>query len=238
MCMCLCEAMTGVWPPLGEVVQDCFSRLYLCRRSRLEASLAVEAGFWKKEEEFVACWLLNVPATYLCTYLGRICSDKCTCCHTEIEVADQTSQMGMEESQKPESGGPKAERFFFKLKVWKKVSGTLSCFKQTLTIYSWLYFKVFFQRNKAGSDKGFYSKTLYTLNINNKGCTHNHLSFWSLCFSTWAGVVVSNSLMTASRGSFVTVTAPGNKISKTSNDSYDTCNAWYMVLGLIWSFVL
>ena len=24
---------------------------------------------------------------------GRICSDKCTCCHTEIEVADQTSHL-------------------------------------------------------------------------------------------------------------------------------------------------
>ena len=36
------------------------------------------------------CWLLNVPATGYSVSQGRICSDNCTCCHTEIEVADQT----------------------------------------------------------------------------------------------------------------------------------------------------
>ena len=35
------------------------------------------------------CWLLNVPATGYCIS-GTICSDKFTCCHTEIEVADPT----------------------------------------------------------------------------------------------------------------------------------------------------
>ena len=35
------------------------------------------------------CWLLNVPATCECISL-TICSDNFTCCHTEIEVADQT----------------------------------------------------------------------------------------------------------------------------------------------------
>ena len=37
------------------------------------------------------CRLLNVSATcYPSVSQGRICSDNCTCCHTEIEVADQT----------------------------------------------------------------------------------------------------------------------------------------------------
>ena len=34
-------------------------------------------------------WLLKVPATGECIS-GTICSDNFTCCHTEIEVADQT----------------------------------------------------------------------------------------------------------------------------------------------------
>ena len=36
------------------------------------------------------CWLLNVPATGYSVPQGRICSDNFTCCHTEIQVADQT----------------------------------------------------------------------------------------------------------------------------------------------------
>ena len=40
---------------------------------------------------YVVCWLLNVPATCLRSVSqGRSCSDKCTCCHTETESADQT----------------------------------------------------------------------------------------------------------------------------------------------------
>ena len=35
----------------------------------------------------VVCWLLNVPAT--CVSQGWICSDNFTCCHSEIEFADQ-----------------------------------------------------------------------------------------------------------------------------------------------------
>ena len=40
-------------------------------------------------EWFVGC-LLNVPATCYSVSQGRICSDNFTCCHIEIEVADQT----------------------------------------------------------------------------------------------------------------------------------------------------
>ena len=39
---------------------------------------------WVLNSLFV-CWLLNVPATREC-----ICPDNFTCCHTEMEVADQT----------------------------------------------------------------------------------------------------------------------------------------------------
>ena len=35
-------------------------------------------------------WLLNVPATCYCISGTGICSDDFTCCHTELEVADQT----------------------------------------------------------------------------------------------------------------------------------------------------
>ena len=40
-------------------------------------------------EGLLVGWLLNVPATSQ----GRICSGSFTCCHTEIEVADQTSHL-------------------------------------------------------------------------------------------------------------------------------------------------
>ena len=43
-------------------------------------------------------WLLNVPATSQ----GRICSDNFTCCHTEIEVADQTVHLA--QSQYTDTG--------------------------------------------------------------------------------------------------------------------------------------
>ena len=36
---------------------------------------------------FIACLTSQQHAS---VFQGRICSDNCTCCHTEIEVADQT----------------------------------------------------------------------------------------------------------------------------------------------------
>ena len=38
-----------------------------------------------------AGWLLNVPATTVPQ--GPTCSDNCTCCHAETQVADQTSRL-------------------------------------------------------------------------------------------------------------------------------------------------
>ena len=40
--------------------------------------------------QLFVCWLLNVPATLRVVSQGRICSDNLTCCHTEVEAADQT----------------------------------------------------------------------------------------------------------------------------------------------------
>ena len=38
------------------------------------------------------CWLVGcfTSQQHACVSQGRICSDKCTCCHTQTEVADQT----------------------------------------------------------------------------------------------------------------------------------------------------
>ena len=113
----------------------------------------------------------------------------------------------MEESQKTWKWGSEAESFFSKSKVWKTpFPGTLSCFKQLLTKYSLLFFKSFFQRNKPGPDKGLYTKTLYP-NINNKDCTHKHLSLWayvpvyvraiSKASNEWHRSVFGNKLITA-----------------------------------------
>ena len=52
-------------------------------------TLALVAVACKGNSLFVG-WLLNVPATCYSVSQGRICSDNFTCCHTEIEVADQT----------------------------------------------------------------------------------------------------------------------------------------------------
>ena len=40
----------------------------------------------------VADWLLNVPQ-HASVSQGRICSDNCSCCHTEIEAADHPSYL-------------------------------------------------------------------------------------------------------------------------------------------------
>ena len=41
-------------------------------------------------ERVLVGWLVNIPATCSVSQ-RRICSDNCTCCHTEMEVADQTN---------------------------------------------------------------------------------------------------------------------------------------------------
>ena len=45
----------------------------------------IEGGRGGSRAQLVG-WLFNVPATSQ----GRICSDHCTCCHTEIQDEDQT----------------------------------------------------------------------------------------------------------------------------------------------------
>ena len=70
----------------------------------------------------------------------------------------------------------KGWRLFFHLNLSLKtpISGTSSCFKQPLTKHSLLCFK----EEQTRLRQRFPSKDC-TPNINNKGCTHNHLSFWS-----------------------------------------------------------
>ena len=66
--------------------------------SRLTERLSELRG----EAVVVVCWLLNVPAS---VSQGRICSDKFTCCHTEIEVADQTFYLTQSPYTGVEKGG-------------------------------------------------------------------------------------------------------------------------------------
>ena len=65
----------------------------------------------KKHVGMFVCWLLNVPATSYSVYQGRICEDNCTCCHTEIDVADQTFYLT--QSQYTDTGptSPSSEPF-------------------------------------------------------------------------------------------------------------------------------
>ena len=55
----------------------------------LPESVAVRSGTvgWKRVCLFVCCLTSQQQA---CVSQGRICTDNFTCCHTEIEVADQT----------------------------------------------------------------------------------------------------------------------------------------------------
>ena len=53
------------------------------------ASLRITTGI-SKGKSCLFFWLLNFQATCYSVSQGRICSDNCACCHTEIEVADPT----------------------------------------------------------------------------------------------------------------------------------------------------
>ena len=57
------------------------------REEEEEALSSFTLWVWK----FV-CWLLACLTSqqHACVFQGRICSDKFTCCHTVVEVADQT----------------------------------------------------------------------------------------------------------------------------------------------------
>ena len=96
----------------------------MCARVRVHTRVFVFASVC---ETGFACWLLNVPATgeYMSGFVllvgclssqqhasvsqGRICTDNFTCCHTEIEAADQTFHLT--QSQYTDTGptSPSAE---------------------------------------------------------------------------------------------------------------------------------
>ena len=60
-------------------------RTYLCSPSN-SATASSDSGTWTRDL-FVGCLTSQQQAS---VSQGRIFSDKFTCCHTEIEVADQT----------------------------------------------------------------------------------------------------------------------------------------------------
>ena len=54
----------------------------------------------EEEQQQFVCWLLNVPATYVCISGTDLLNF--TCCHTEIAVADQTFHLT--QSQNTDTG--------------------------------------------------------------------------------------------------------------------------------------
>ena len=52
----------------------------------------IAASLWAKDTSKNACWLVGwlTSQQYASVSHGRICTDNLTCCHTEMEVADQT----------------------------------------------------------------------------------------------------------------------------------------------------
>ena len=58
--------------------------------------------------EVVACWLLNVPATCVCIS-GTDLLRQFTCCHTEIEAADQTVYRTQSQYTDTEPTNPSAD---------------------------------------------------------------------------------------------------------------------------------
>ena len=60
------------------------------KRTSESSALTVSHAATLREILFVGC-LLAYPSNMASESQGRICSEKFTCCHTEIEVADQTS---------------------------------------------------------------------------------------------------------------------------------------------------
>ena len=87
---------TLFWAALAipvQLVHCCFSsasvsRLQLLRGRSLFLS---PCGFQVRDAGFLrVCPIQSNFLRSICSATGRICSDNCTCCHTEIEAADQT----------------------------------------------------------------------------------------------------------------------------------------------------
>ena len=55
---------------------------------------------------FVGCL---TPRQHASVFQGRICSDNCTCCHTEIEVADPTFYLTQSQYTDTEQTSPSAD---------------------------------------------------------------------------------------------------------------------------------
>ena len=74
-CSCLCKL-------LSPSLQSCL--FHLITKGDNDAKIRWPSGGFVC---FVGCFTSQQHAS---VSLGRICSDKCMCCHTEIEVADHT----------------------------------------------------------------------------------------------------------------------------------------------------
>ena len=77
------------WGRRGEKIET--KRKHGRKKKRQTGGLAGRRTNGKADKRFV-CWLLACLTSQQQASVsqGRICSDKFTCCHTEIEVADQT----------------------------------------------------------------------------------------------------------------------------------------------------
>ena len=80
------------------------------------------------------------------------------------------------------------------------------------------------------------SRRLYTPNINNKGCTRNHLSFWSyvlVCVGRSSCQQLTNDSIQKRKASLVVITAPGNKISKARNKGHQSMFSNNLMTALV-----
>ena len=62
------------------------------QRPTVHFALLTGSKIWHQTQR-ILCWLVGCCFTsqqHACVPLRRVCSDNCTCCHTETEVADQT----------------------------------------------------------------------------------------------------------------------------------------------------
>ena len=80
-----CKSLVCLHQKKQETIHDPTLSSWTLDRETREA-----VGFSRPTTVCLVGWLLNVPVTGYSVSQGQICSDNCMCCHTEIEVADQT----------------------------------------------------------------------------------------------------------------------------------------------------
>ena len=131
---------------------------------------------------------------------------------------------------------PEAESFFFFLNLWYVKSHFLALYPVSdshsqNTLYSASRLS---SRETNQAQTNINVQRLYTSNINNKGCTHSHLSFWSNVL-VYVGRSSCQQLTNDSIQKRKACFAPGNEISKASNELHQSMfgNNWWQ-LWLHW----